>query len=234
MRRNIPDLPEPIGPKTGTIQMSNEDTKSLVCLGESSVAGVGIASHNVGFTGYIAQNLAEQTGSSIQWTVVAESGYTAAKVHDHLVDALPSFPVDYIVIGLGGNDTFKLNSPLRWYKSMIKLISKIQAQQNNSLILIANMPPVGSFPAFPFVLQQLFDGLITLHGQMADKLPCKFRNVRYASEKINLSNWADRMPESTNISDLFSDGVHPSSLTYELWGKQLAIEIARWDKERTT
>ena len=82
--------------------------------------------HRVGFTGRIARHLAARAGRSVAWKVVARSGYSARDVRKRLVPLIPTEPVDLIVIGLGGNDTFQLNSPRRWRRDMIDLVRTIR------------------------------------------------------------------------------------------------------------
>jgi lysophospholipase L1-like esterase len=210
VRNTIPNLPEAVGTKGQVI--GNEDIINLLAIGESTFAGVGVLTHEEGVTGQLAKFLSEQTNRSVNWEVIAQSGYSAKKVLTELVPMIPKTPFDIIVIGLGGNDTFELNRPMRWRQDLIDIISEIQKIQPESSIVIATLPPVGSFPAFPFPLNAVLGGLERLHSWAVKPVPQMFKNVYFDSKRF----------EVTEPKIMFSDGVHPSGYTYSLWGKQLA------------
>jgi lysophospholipase L1-like esterase len=210
VKNSIPDLPEAIGTKGQVI--SNEHFINILAIGESTFAGVGVRTHQEGVTGQLAKFLSEKTNFSVNWEVLAQSGYSAKKVLTELVPKIPKIPFDIIVIGLGGNDTFELNRPMRWQQDLIDIISQIQKIQPESSIVIATLPPVGSFPAFPFPLNAVLGGLERLHSWAVKPIPAMFKNVYFDDKRF----------EVTEPEIMFSDGVHPSGYTYSLWGKQLA------------
>lgn len=210
VKNTIPDLPEAIGTKGQVI--GNEKFINLLTIGESTFAGVGVRTHEEGVTGQLAKFLSEKTNCSVNWEVLAQSGYSAKKVLTELVPKIPQIPFDIIVIGLGGNDTFELNRPMRWQQDLIDIISQIQKIQPQSSIVIATLPPVGSFPAFPFPLNVVLGGLERLHSWAVKPIPAMFKNVYFDDKRF----------EVTEPEIMFSDGVHPSGYTYSLWGKQLA------------
>ena len=49
----------------------------------------------------------------------------------------------------------------------------------------------------------------------------------YNNELIRLETWQKRYAIKGEISDFFSDGVHPSMLTYQIWGKDMANYIMK-------
>lgn len=210
VKNTIPQLPEAIGTKGQVVV--NEVFINLLNIGESTFAGVGVETHGEGVTGQLAKFLSEKTNRSVRWEVLAQSGYSAKKVLTELVPMIPKTSIDIIVIGLGGNDTFELNRPMKWQQDLIDIISEIQKIQPQSSIVIATLPPVGSFPAFPFPLNAVLGGLERLHSWVVKPVPKMFKNVYFDSKRF----------EVTEPKIMFSDGVHPSGYTYSLWGKQLA------------
>jgi lysophospholipase L1-like esterase len=215
VKNTIPDLSEAIGTKGQVI--GNEHFINILAIGESTFAGVGVRTHQEGVTGQLAKFLSEKTNCSVNWEVLAQSGYSAKKVLTELVPKIPKIPFDIIVIGLGGNDTFELNRPMRWQQDLIDIISQIQKIQPESSIVIATLPPVGSFPAFPFPLNAVLGGLERLHSWAVKPIPAMFKNVYFDDKRF----------EVTEPEIMFSDGVHPSGYTYSLWGKQLADFIVK-------
>ena len=224
VRATIPELPEAGGPKRG-IAGQGSNSFRLLTLGESTIAGVGVETHAEGFTGYLAGYLHKATGQPVEWQVLAKSGYTARAATAHLAPQLPTEPLDLIVVGLGGNDTFELNSPLRWRSDMIQLVKAIRQKQPDAPILINNLPPVGQFPAFPAGLQLALGSLVRLHGKVIRDIPSLFDQVYYQSRPINLEEWREKAPAGAGADAFFSDGVHPSELTYRLWAEEAGAFI---------
>lgn len=220
VRRSIPDLPEASENLTSSL-VGNGETIQLLTLGESTIAGVGVTDHTHGITGQLAKTLHISSGKTIYWQVLACNGYTAEKVNQLLVPQIPEYALDYIVIGLGGNDTFTFNSPLTFKKNMIYLLDNIQLRQPNAQIIIANMPPIGEFPAFPWLIQLVLGSLVKLHGAVIRDIPQRYDNVSYMDETIRLKDWIKRIDGNCTSADLFSDGVHPSAMTYAIWGEEI-------------
>lgn len=230
IRATIPDLGEAQGATIGQVGKGNQPLRILI-LGESTMAGVGVATHKEGIANALAQQLAKDLEHPIHWQVLAKSGYTVQQVNQLLVPQIPNEPLDIIVIGLGGNDTFKLNRPLRWRRHFRQLIWSIRKRQADVPIFIANLPPVGQFPAFTPLLQFFLGGLVYLHGQILRSLPTEFPNVYYNYAPINFEQWSQKPNAPSDPAAYFSDGVHPAPITYQMWGEDIARTIIKSRKE---
>jgi lysophospholipase L1-like esterase len=224
LRRKIPRLPEAEDGLTGTIPGSKEGLK-LLALGESTIAGVGVQHHRDGITGSMARALQVHTEKTVTWQVLAKNGYTAQKVREKIIPQVPVTPVDLIVIGLGGNETFDFNAPLTFRHHLILLLTDLRQKQPHCPVILANMPPVGEIPAFPRLFQLVLGSLVRLHGQVIRTVPAQFSNVYYLDERIRFKDWIHKAGEGRSIDDFFSDGVHPSALAYGIWGKEV-VEFA--------
>lgn len=226
IKANIPELPEADQNKTGIIG-SHQDVLNILCIGESSIAGVGVKDHKNGLAGIIAKKIHQHSLKSVNWTVVAKSGFTAKEVKENLVPKVPGQIYDLIVIGLGGNDTFQMSSPLQWRKSFYELLENLRYKHSNAKIVIANMPPIKWFPAFPPLLRWLMTGQIRLLGKAIEDLPQKFEGVYFLKEHIKMDHPLPDIREKFRHRDLFSDGVHPSKLAYRIWGEQVGEFILK-------
>ena len=111
IRAAVPKLPEASGP-AGVVNNNNKDEFKLITIGESTIAGIGVATHTEGFSGTLAKEIGSIIDYKVSWKVYAKSGYTARMVKNKLVPKITEKEADLIVIGLGGNDSFKLNSQL--------------------------------------------------------------------------------------------------------------------------
>ncbi len=227
VRQEVPKLKEAedniatIGPHSNTF--------NLLVLGESTMAGVGVSSHKDGFTGSLAGHLSEHHQRSVTWEVVARSGYTAGLVSSRLVPKIKMTNPDLIVIGLGANDAFTLNTPRQWSENIISLIKQLQQKFEGIPIVFLNMPPIKEFPALPWVITSTVGKLVNILGEELEKLSAHFDGVYYNSEKINLETWGKRYKLKGSSGQFFSDGIHPSEYTYKLWAKDMWEFIKRKD-----
>ncbi len=228
IRKRVPRLPEATDP-SGVAKRSSASKLQLITLGESTIAGVGVDKHEIGFTGTLARTLSDQKDSEIRWSVYAKSGFTAKRVQQILVPMITEENPDLIVIGLGGNDAFKLNTPWTWKKDILGLIRALQVKFAATPILFINMPPIKDFPAFTPLIKFTIGNLVEILGHELEKVVSRFPNVYYSSETIKLEDWLEMGLTVNQPDDFFSDGVHPSPLTYQIWARETALFI---EKER--
>lgn len=225
LKKNLPRIGEAAGAREG-IYKGVQPPIRLLAIGESTFAGVGVEQQQDAITSIIGKTLQQQSGRTVEWNVIARSGYNARQVLERLVPKIPAQQYDFIVIGLGGNDTFELNRPLKWKQQMIALVEHLNSSFPESKVVIANLPPVGDFPAFPKSFQFLLGGLVKLHASVINDLPKRITNTYYINRPFTMDDWNPRIEGTVSPSDLFSDGVHPSALTYRLWGEDIGLYCA--------
>ncbi|NNF36145.1 MAG: SGNH/GDSL hydrolase family protein [Saprospiraceae bacterium] len=225
-RNRIPDLPDATDVH-GSITKDGKCGVSVLFLGESTVAGVGAESHRTGFAGSMSESLSHSLKCDVTYEVIAKSGWTAKDLYKRLNDWKPYSQYDLIVIGLGGNDSFQFTSPSKWQSSIINLIDTIQSKYPKSPIVFCNMPPTYDFIAFPPVLQKRIGGMTEILRLALAQTVMDLKNVYFNDERISLLAWSERHDLEPNPSLYFSDGVHPSTLTYQIWGKEMVEFITR-------
>lgn len=221
IRKNVPNLPEAKNPK-GYLKTASEETLKMLVIGESTIAGVGVDFHENGFTGALAKEISQKTNQSILWKVYAKSGYTAKMVRKRLIPTIEDSTADLIVIGLGGNDAFKLNSPDVWMFQINFLIKTLKRKFPKTPIYFTNMPPIKEFPAFTKTIKFVIGNLIEILGRRLHRRVRKKENVHYNNEIVTLKTWQKKYNLEGDADIFFSDGVHPSKLTYQTWGKDMA------------
>ena len=222
IRKNVPTLPEAKEPK-GFVNGNFNETLNILTIGESTIAGVGVDYHKNGFTGALANTLSKELESNINWRVYARSGYTVKRVSEKIVPKIEEEETDLIVIGMGGNDAFTLNSPKKWVSDIKNLTNLLQIKYPNTPIFYTNMPPIKEFPAFTKSIKFVIGNLVEILGQELNNVIKNKENVYYNNEVVTLKAWSKRhsLP-SNNTKIYFSDGVHPSKLTYHVWGEEMA------------
>lgn len=228
IRGSIPDLPEakePIG--QSVIDYNSSKQLKVIFIGESTIAGVGVRIHEEGFAGSFSNELSKLKNRNISWKVYARSGYTVEKVNQKLIPKITEEQADLIVIGLGGNDAFTLNSPSKWSVEIRRLIESLQGKYPNSKIIFCNMPPIKEFPAFTSLIKFTIGNLVEILGVELGKVVNDYENVIYCNEKITLKGWIHKLELEMKDAVFFSDGIHPSKLTYQTWSKEVARIAAK-------
>ena len=221
IRTSVPRLPEA---KDTQRDQPLEPEKDFVvlCLGESTMAGVGVDSHRIGFAGTLADALAEQLKKPVWWRVYAKSGYTAKQLRLRILPNLEEDRADLIVVSLGGNDAFRLNSPSSWQKEVTLLIKELRGKYPEVPIAFTNMPPIKLFPAFTGTVKFIVGNLVEILGQQLRRTVNSIDRVYYNEKVIRFKDWLHALPEGQGPGAFFSDGVHPSVLTYQLWARDFA------------
>jgi lysophospholipase L1-like esterase len=221
VRLRTPKLPE-AGGCSGSCARGSDTELKVIFIGESSIAGVGVDSHEEGFAGTFAKELANNLDANVHWEVYAKSGYTMKKIADEIVPGIPDESADLIVIGLGANDAFTLNNPWTWRWQAAKLIFDLKEKFGDVPIVFANMPPIKEFPAFTFLIKLIIGNLVEILGKELVPLMEQHNGVYYDSRKITVKEWKGKIEGVDDVTAFFSDGVHPSKLTYRLWAENLA------------
>lgn len=221
IRAKVPSLPEATGIQ-GITNTNQPSDFQLITIGESTVAGVGVKTHSEGFSGTLADELAQKLNKNIRWKVYAKSGITAKRVPSELITNITEKQADLIVIGLGANDAFEGNSPNAWRKGIQQIIADLRVKFPSTPIAFANMPPIKEFPAFTPLIQQTIGNLVEWHGQELQKIVANHSNIIYNQQILKIKDWLKGDLANKTVNDFFSDGVHPSKLTYQTWAKDFA------------
>lgn len=226
IRASVPSLPEADGIEGQShVNGKTENTLKIISIGESTIAGVGVRTHQEGFTGTFADQLSKLFNLSVKWKVYARSGYTAGRVRKKIISKITEKQVDLVVVGLGGNDAFRLNRPSRWKADIQSLIEAIKVKFPDVFIVFCNMPPIKEFPAFTPLIKFTIGNLVEILGAELQKVVNEHQNVYYFGEKITLKGWIDKFQLSAAKEDFFSDGVHPSKLTYQIWARDIGNKV---------
>ncbi len=218
VRKNVPSLDPPLDVK-GSINARGKKM-NLLTLGESTIAGIGINTQQNGITVALAQELSKRFDIEINWEVCAKSGYTAQQVNQLLVSTIQNDP-DLIVIGLGANNAFALHPPFHFRLQIEALIQRLQTKYKGVPIVFAHLPPIYGFPALTPLLRFFLGGLIRLYTPILRTLTNKYDDFYFIEEPIEFEKWLQKLGGNYQINDFFSDGVHPSALTYQLWGQEI-------------
>lgn len=148
IRKRTPRLPDAAGPLEGIVNGDGEPIR-LIAVGESTVAGIGAATHQTALTGQLALALSRQAKRGVNWSVVARSGINARKSLTELVPKLAGRRADVVLIALGVNDSIEFHTARRWSADVARLIESVRSEVGDALVLLAGVPPLAYFPALP-------------------------------------------------------------------------------------
>jgi lysophospholipase L1-like esterase len=212
VRKDTPRLIEASGDRDGLAGQG--DPLSLLILGDSAAAGVGVETQQDALSGAIISQLKNEY--ALRWKLHAKTGDTTKQVYQ-AVQQLEHKKYDIVIISIGVNDVTKLTSAKSWIKQQKQLFTQIQKQFQPKLIIVSGVPPMQHFPALPNPLAWLFGKYAeqmnqTLQQWLAPQ--SQFRFIQYDIESFQAMD----LP-------MASDGFHPSKEIYAIWGQQVATLI---------
>lgn len=213
-RWKVGRLPDAGGETSGLIEGRRERLR-LLAIGESTVAGIGAETHHDALTGQFARHLHLQTGKTIEWHALGESGITIRRTLRELVPRMPGGEFDVIVVALGGNDVFTLNSPQNFRRDMGDLLDELRGRHPGARIFLANVPMVRDFIALPNPLKYVLTQMAKLHHFNAIDLVSALGDVYYFDDVERVER------------DFFSDGIHPSVNGYDTWSEAMVRSFLR-------
>jgi len=226
VRTSIPALSAPKGAQFGFAPGEGPEF-SVLLLGESTVTGLGVETMEKSLSAHYARNLSRRLGRKIHWQNYAQSGITARKLYHKLQTDPCTGSYDLIIICLGGNDAFSLHSPNRWKKDCLALIGEIK-KHHQGPILFSDVPPIKDFPAFTTFMQLVLGNLVRLYRWSLQEIVSQETNVYLVTIPL-----AIHVRPGKTVHDNFSDGVHPSEITYIDWADDLAVTTEQIIKQNS-
>ncbi|WP_439149083.1 SGNH/GDSL hydrolase family protein [Sulfitobacter sp.] len=209
VRANAVRLPEAAGPRTG--RLGSGPKLSLLILGDSSAAGVGVDHQNDALAGQLAVLLANHF--TLDWQLVAKTGATTRTALQWL-ETHPPAPIDIVVTALGVNDvTHAVPYPL-WLRQQNRMFARINTLFAPRRVYVSGVPPLGDFPILPQPLRWSL-------GTQARRFDAGLARLTEMSARLS------HIPFNSPLvpSQMAQDGFHPGPEIYTLWAKEMASRI---------
>jgi lysophospholipase L1-like esterase len=182
---------------------------SLLHLGESTVAGVGVPYLSQGLTHSIVNQLSMQ-GTQIDWHVQAQNGATLSQLNQ--LDVHVKKP-DLLIITLGVNDCTGLTPRSEWRKQLYLCTERFAG--THTQIFFTQIPNMSKFPSLPAPLSW-FLGLRSHILDAELKQFCCLFHCQYIAVTLPIkAHW------------MAKDGYHPNAEGYQRWGKEIAQVISK-------
>ena len=213
-RRLAQRLPEAAGARVGRCGSAGPALR-LLLVGDSAVAGVGVATQDEALGAQLAHALkVALPGRMIEWRVVARSGVNTREALAMIAAEKPE-DFDVAVIALGVNDLTGGRRIASWLGDIAALLAHLRAHWSVSAVWLSGLPPMHRFPLLPQPLRWFL-------GRRARRF------------SMALADWAARhpdagfvaLPDAGDPGLIASDGFHPGPGACAIWAQVLAREIS--------
>lgn len=212
-RRLTPRMPEAAGPNEGIAgDTLDGDMLSLLAVGESPVAGVGVATYAEAVTAQLAQTLSTQLLRPVRWRARGINGITVREALQRVVPHIPMSPVDLVLVAFGVNDTTAFRRTSTWRRDLMELLQVIDSRCAPRLIILSGVPPLAHFPALPEPLRWVM-------GMKARALDGVARELASAMPRVV---HVPLMLDPQDHGMMAADGYHPSASGCAAWAQTLA------------
>ena len=212
VKRTTLRLPEAQGPRC--FNEPKNAKLSLLHVGESTVAGVGVDEIQQGFTHHLAQSLANHTNiesSQLAYHVCGENGIRLDALNSNISELPTGF--DVAVVTMGVNDCSKFTGLKKWRNNIHTCIKSLK-EKTHGPIFFTQVPPMADFPALPFPIKNILGLRATLLDKELQKICLNYDQVHHLNVDVPLE---DNM--------MARDGYHPSAKGYEAWAQLIAPSI---------
>jgi len=212
--RHTPRLPPAAGPPHGSVMGSGAPLR-ILAVGDSTAAGVGVATHEEAVVARFAQALHARSGRAVHWETTGHSGATVREGHARLLPHIAESPRDLVLILFGANDTLARRSAREFAQDLAALIADLRGRVGGAAMLVSSVPPMHTFPALPRPLNSY--------------LGARARWLDRAAAELGLPGvW--HAPVNIAMEPLLfaADGFHPGPIGYQVWGESLAASAFRF------
>ncbi len=217
VQRTVTLDPEPPGERRGVAPWGEGtgEALSLASVGDSLIAGCGVADQSEALTPRIARHLAEQCGAPVQWQAHGQLGATMRRVRYRLLPeaAESARGADVLFVCAGSNDVMAGRTGEEWAEDLEAVLDAARGLAGRIVVCSAGQP--SRSPAVPHLLREELRHRIDAQTAMSRQI-CAERGVDYvdvAHADLCEGFWA-------------GDRFHPSAAGYELAARLVAAAMS--------
>jgi lysophospholipase L1-like esterase len=201
VRQTVPRLPPARG-RRGRYGTGPHDA-SIVGIGDSIIAGVGVDRQEQALVGHLGRRLHERTGEAVRWQACGLNGADSATILERIVPHAPA--ADVYVISAGVNDAVRGVSPARFARHLEVMVRALRERSPAASIVFAGIPPLERFPALPWPLGALL-------GERAARLQAAARELAPRLDVVCFD-----FPPGLPDGGFAPDGFHPAPEACDVW-----------------
>ena len=183
---------------------------SLLVLGDSSAASVGIGNSENGLAAQLATLISQRTGRAVRWRAAGFNSATSGQIRDHVLPNLSADPWTHIVLAIGTNDTKNFHSVPRFKKEFGGLLYGLRAKWPEARVVWSPVLEFTMAPAMPSLLGKILEIRAGEMNRMGERL-CLERGAVPSP----------RLPITDPEAGFASDGFHASEAGYLAWAEHL-------------
>jgi lysophospholipase L1-like esterase len=214
MRSTIEMASPAAGPTSGMVGDPSRPPVRIAVVGESTAAGCGVDTHDDGFPGCLARELAARTRRPVRWEVVGQFGATARCIRYRLQPRLGA-NLNVAVLLAGANDVLTRRTPQQWRDDLAAIVEDLADRAEH--VAVAGVPPFAAFPALPTTLGRYLAQRAGALDEVSQQVCAKHPRATWISS-------TDILPIGP---DFFAhDRFHPSAAGYRRWAQVVADHLA--------
>lgn len=208
-----PRLPPASGPVDGVEGAGPRLT--LLALGDSIMAGVGVRRSQDALPASLARQLASAGGLRVHWQARGCNGARSSWVLEQLDRGVSSSAApDLLVLSNGINDVTTPQSESAVLDQLLAVVNAAERRFPDALVCQLGLPPLGGFPALPQPLRQAL-------GQRASRIDRALgRRLADRSATMHLP-----LEGSPDVRQFAHDGYHPGEAGVADWAGFLAPKL---------
>ncbi len=206
VRKQVPRLPHAPEPWHGEIP--GPKTLSVLGVGDSTIAGVGVKDAAHGLIAQFSLALHESTDRGVSWRAYGASGSTTEDALSKFLSPASEVSADIVLVSLGANDAKNLKPLNATVERFDTLMGELHKAHPTAVLIFSSLPAFYLFPTLPQPLRSI----IYAHAQAIE------RRIR---PRIEAFPFALMSPPPPGYHDTFFavDGFHPSEDGYRDWAR---------------
>jgi hypothetical protein len=205
----LDDIPRPTDRVFASVH--GTPTLEVVVLGNGSITGWGVASHQVGFVGALARALAHRfaRGVAVRGTIDPD---LRLPTMSQAAPALPWHRAQIGVLSFGPMEIIESMSARAWQKDLAVLIGDLRSRMpDGSVLVVLGIPPLGTMPILRGVGNRALSQLVQRYNEKAVEVCAQRSGVQF----VQLH---DPGPPP--------DGQYRSAAHYALWAEVVVAHVA--------
>ena len=218
-RARVPRLPEAAGAREGALGRGAARLRLLLA-GDSSAAGVGVATQDDALAGQLLPLLSQRCAVRLQWWLCARTGLTTAQALE-VLHATELAGADLAVVVTGVNDVVDEVGSQRATRARESIANLLRNRVGVQHVVFCPLPPIHQFPALPQPLRWMAGADALRHNRAlrtwAGERAARCGDVStLALDQVHL-----------NRDNMARDGFHPGKPVYRAVAEALAEHIAQ-------
>jgi lysophospholipase L1-like esterase len=182
-------------------------------LGESTAAGCGVGTHEQGFAGCLARELAVQAGRTVDWEVVGQHGATARRIRYRLLSQFGE-NLDVAVLLAGVNDVLTRRTSEQWGEDLTAILEGLDRRAR--CVVVSGIPPFDAFPSIPTTLGRYLAARAEALNVVSRRIIAQFPRA----------TWFGTHEFAPMGLEFFArDRFHPSAAGYDRWAQATAEHL---------